>query len=828
MLSSYRVLDLTDSRAALGPLLLAGLGADVIKVEPPEGCASRSGPPVDPTLPRGLESLRFHALNRGKRAIALDVDAEPGRRRFLELVATADFLFENAPPGAMAARGIGFDALRAVNPRLVYVAITPFGQDGPYARHLATDLTLAAMGGMMALNGEADRRPVRITVPQTWYHAAAESAVGALVAHHRRSATGEGQFVDVSVQAAVFWTGLNAMIAYAIQGKDIERNGTVLQLSTFTTSLVYPCADGEVVLITTTATLARLIPWMVEDGTVNAEWAAAEDWTTYEARMLTGAPLTHPLSEVQEKVRCFCKKHRKAELFSRGVAQGVTIAPVNTVADVLALDHLEARRYWLPYRVGERVLRAPGAFAKLSRTPVSFARTAPAIGEHTDEIVQSLEVPRDRAPAPSSAKPPLESSIDRSRWSRSTAIPHPTALPFAGVKIADFSWIGVGPITGKYFADHGATVVRVETVNPADRLRLVGPFKDNVAGPNRCQFFASFNTSKLSLALNLKQPEGLEVAKRLVRWADICLDSFTAGTIADLGLGYEVVREINPSIIMASTCLLGQTGPAASLAGYGYHAAAICGFFEITGWDDRPPAGPFNAYTDTIAPRFLAATLMAALDHRRRTGQGQYVDQAQMESALYFLAPEILDYQVSGRMPRRAGNDSPAAAPHDAYPCAGDDEWCAIAIETDAQWRALRNALGNPAWATSRDLDTAAGRRARRVEIDRELSAFTRRYEPRALMDLLQAAGVPAGMVQRSSDHLEDPQLAHRRFFRPMVHAEMGEVPYEGHQFRIAGYDNGPRMPAPCLGEHSVMVLQELLGYGDEDLARIAASGALS
>ncbi len=316
------------------------------------------------------------------------------------------------------------------------------------------------------------------------------------MAHHRRLATGEAQFVDVSVQAAVFWTGLNAMIAHAIQGKDIERSGTVLQLSTFTTPLVYPCADGEVVLITTTATLDA--PDSVADRGRHGELRVGrrEDWSTYEARMLTGAGLTHALSEVQEKIRQFCAKHKKAELFARGVAEGVTIAPVNTVADVLALEHLEARRYWQPYRAGERVLRATGAFVKLSRTPVSFSRQAPAVGEHADEIVSSLEPARERAVTTAASATP--------------------ALPFAGVKIADFSWIGVGPITAKYLADHGATVVRVETVHPADRLRLVGPFKDNVAGPNRCQFFASFNTSKLSLALNLKMPEGFEVAKRLV------------------------------------------------------------------------------------------------------------------------------------------------------------------------------------------------------------------------------------------------------------------------------------------------------------------------
>src|SRR4029453_9523142 len=246
--------------------------------------------------------------------------------------------------------------------------------------------------------------------------------------------------------------------------------------------------------------------------------------------------------------------------------------------------------------------------------------------------------------------------------------PPPRALPFAGVKFADFSWIGVGPITTKVLADHGANVIRIETDEPGDRLRLVGPFKDDIIGINRCQFFASFNTSKRSLNLNLKHPQGIAIAKKLIAWADIVLDSFTAGTMDALGLGYDFARGVNPSVIMASTCLMGQTGPCARLSGYGYHAAAVSGFYEITGWDDRPPAGPFNAYTDTIAPRFLATTLLAALDHRRRTGEGQFIDQAQIESSLHFLAPELLDVQVSGVNARRAGNYDPGCAPHDSYP----------------------------------------------------------------------------------------------------------------------------------------------------------------
>src|SRR5215207_5470301 len=294
MLGPYRVVDLTDARAELATFVLAGLGADVIKVEPPGGSRSRLERPIAEGEPASLASLQFHAYNRGKRSVVLDLDRPEDRVDLLALVASADFVFENAGPGVMDQRGLGFDALRAARTDLVYVALSPFGQDGPYAHHLATDLTLSAMGGAMALNGEPDRRPVRITVPQTWHHAAVEGAAGAMVAHQRRVLTGEAQFVDVSVQAAVFWTGLNAMIAHAIQGRNIERFGTVLQLSTLTTPLVYPCADGEVCLIATSTTLVGVVPWMVESGAVTPEWAAAEDWATYESRMLTpDAGLVH-------------------------------------------------------------------------------------------------------------------------------------------------------------------------------------------------------------------------------------------------------------------------------------------------------------------------------------------------------------------------------------------------------------------------------------------------------------------------------------------------------------------------------------------------------
>lgn len=782
MLSPYRVLDLTDERAALGPMMLANLGAEVIRVEPP-GFEPEPG-----------NALRYAVYNRGKQRVGLDLDTEEGRNRFFDLVRGADFLFENAGPGAMAARGLGHEALLGINPRLVYVALSPFGQDGPYAHYHAPDLVLAAMGGMMALNGDPDRPPVRVTVPQCWLHGAAESAVGAMVAHHLRERTGVGRFVDVSVQAAVFWTGLQAMIAHAIQGRDFERAGTALQLGTITLPMVYRAKDGEVVVLGNGATLKPMMAWLVRDGIVPEEWLEGEEWARYDVKVLAGEPLKYGYEEVLGKLQEWIQTRTKKELLEIGLASGVTFAPVTTVPEILDFIHLQVRDYWrdLEVRPGV-VVKAPGPWVRAMCDPLEFGSKVEPQGE-----------PAAREPRQAAGGEPEGT------------------LPFAGLKVADFSWIGVGPITGKYLADHGADVIRIETSNPPDRLRVGGPFKDGVFGPNRSQFFGAFNTSKRSIALNLKTEEGREIARKLIAWADVVLESFTPGTMADLGLDYEAAKALNPDVIYVSTCLMGQTGPGAKLAGYGNHAAAISGFYEVTGWDDRPPSGPFTAYTDTIAPRFLATSVMAAVDRWKRTGEGCRIEQAQMEAALHFLATELVEYQLNGRVPRRAGNEDRDMAPHGAYPVAGHDEWIAIAVEDDAMWERLASVIGE-AWAADPAFATVDGRRARKDEIDAKLAAWTAGQDGLELMRRLQAAGVAAGFVQRSSDLLCDPQLAHREFFHPLVHPEMGEVPYEGHQFIVSGYRSGPRRPAPCLGEHSMEVLLEVLGLDADEVARLAA-----
>ena len=355
-------------------------------------------------------------------------------------------------------------------------------------------------------------------------------------------------------------------------------------------------------------------------------------------------------------------------------------------------------------------------------------------------------------------------------------------------------------------------------------MRTSGPYKDDVDGWNRSQFFAEFNTSKRSLTLDLQHDRAGEVTAKILEWADVVVESFTPGAVDRLGIGYEAAKAANPDVIFVSTCLSGQTGPIAHMAGYGYHAAALAGFYGLTGWEDGTPCAPGLAYTDTIAPRFLTATLLAAIDHRRRTGEGQYIDLSQLEASIHFLAPELLELQATGRRFTRNGNRSRDAAPQGAYRCAGDDEWVAIAIETDDQWRALVGLLGDPDWANSEALLDVAGRLSAHDQIDTKLASWTEGREVDDVIGQLIGAGIPAGHVQRSSDLLNDAQYQHRKFHRYMEHSEMGRVPYSGHQYQVSDYDHGPRAPAPLIGEHSFEVLTETLGLDDEQVADLMAN----
>jgi crotonobetainyl-CoA:carnitine CoA-transferase CaiB-like acyl-CoA transferase len=403
----------------------------------------------------------------------------------------------------------------------------------------------------------------------------------------------------------------------------------------------------------------------------------------------------------------------------------------------------------------------------------------------------------------------------------------PNDLPLKDVKICDFMWVMAGPASTRILADYGATVVRIESPTRIDTARTLQPYHGNQFGPDSSGLFANCNAGKFGISLDLGNRDAREVVHDLVRWADVVTESFSPKAMRAWGFDYESLRKVNPDLIMLSSCLMGQTGPIAKIAGFGNMAAAIVGFTNLTGWPDRAPAGVFGAYTDYVAPRFTAVAILAALDHRQRTGHGQYIDQSQAECAIHFLGPAILDYTVNGRVEERVGNSDAAFAPHGVYPAAGDDQWVAIVCRNDDDWRRLCAAMENNDLARDSRYASAAGRLEHRDAIDLSIAAWSRKLERGAVESRLQSHGVPAHQVQNSDDALADPQFRHRGHFVALDHPSLGKFTVEGPRAKLSRTPATVRRAAPSLGQDNQHVLESILGYDEARISELVASGAL-
>lgn len=821
MLSGYRVLDLSDHRGQLAGQILADLGAEVILVEPPGGSPARAeGPFVAGHERDGARSLWFWAYNRGKRSVVLDLDSPAGRDELRRLARHADVLIESADPGAMAARGLGPDDLARDNPALVYTSITPFGQTGPKAGWAATDLTVVAAGVQLTMMGDEDRPPVRIPLDQAFLHAAADAAVGSLVALRERARSGRGQHVDVSAQGSVLQATQSFALSHLYRASPVTRTAGGTKVGPFHVRLRSPAADGHV---STTILFGeaigpfskRLFDWIHAEGECD-DSDQEIDWLNFVDGVVTGRIPASEYDRIQDVAAAFTGRRTKAELLREALARRLLIVPIATVADVVESEQYAARDYWRRIEVPElaRAVRFPGPFAVLSATPLDTAHPAPALGA---DSAASL------APAPSAA---LVAATQRAAGPTGAAgaAASDGALPFEGLKVLDFMWVMAGPAGTRILADYGAQVVRVESANKIETARTIQPFLDDQGGAENSGLYQNMNAGKLGLTLDLTRPEAREVVLDLVRWADVVCESFSPKAMRAWGLSYEDLRQVKPDLIMASSCLFGQTGPLSSLAGYGTMGASLSGFYDMTGWPDREPAGCFGAYTDYISPRFLAAALMAAIDHRERTGEGQYIDVAQAEASISFLAPAVLDYEVNGRLAPRPGNRHPTMVPHGVFPVAGTDRWIAIACQNDEAWRALAAAAGlDPALATLE----ADARRAREDELEAVLAAWTAHQEGAALAEALQAVGVAAHAVQTAADAAVDPQLAHRAHYVEVEHADHGTVWVENSRFRLSRTPAAVTRGGPTLGQHTFDVLVGILGYDDDRLADLAVAGVL-
>ena len=395
---------------------------------------------------------------------------------------------------------------------------------------------------------------------------------------------------------------------------------------------------------------------------------------------------------------------------------------------------------------------------------------------------------------------------------------------FDGIKVADFSWVVAGPYHTKCLADFGATVIRIESMQRPDVLRYSAPYKDNKPGINRSGYYAFFNTNKYSMFLNLQHQKGIEIARKLVEWADIVIENFTPGTMEGLGLGFSELQKLNPRIIMLRTSQQGVTGPYAKQLGFGPFLSALAGFASLTGWPDRLPQIPYGPYTDFIAPRFGIPALIAALIYRDSTGKGQCIDLSQLECAMHFLAPLILDYVTNGRQGSRRGNAS-YYAPHNAYLCKGDDCWCAIDVRTDEEWQSLCNAIGNPAWTKEEWCQSISGRKAKEETLDKLISEWTINFTPEEVMTRLQRHDISAGIVQKPKDLIDDPQL--RGYFWWMQHEELGNFSYPGWAITLSRTPAEPKMPSPLMGKHTEFVCKQILNMPDSEFVELLSDGVL-
>ena len=776
LLSGVRVVDVAGEPAAMAGRILADLGAEVILVEPRGGHPLRARP------------RRFLAWGAGKASVIVDAPDDP---RLDDVLATADAVIET--PGFPGA----FDLDPARAPHAVWASVTPFGRSGPRAGWRASDLGVMAASGNMYATGDPDRPPVRCSEPSGYAHVGAETAFAVLTA----LASGFPHRIDISMQEVVFVANMVGLASYPKTGHRGARGGANIGR----TREIWPCMNGWVSFglrggkarVPSLTTLTRLIA--EEDG-IDARALTERDWTEFSHTTASD----DELKAIEQPVAEYFARHTMQELYEIACETNLMLAPCNSPREIYASAQLAAREFFGP--VGD-VARFPRSFVIVSSQD---REAAPARPNGPAPAVGSADAPAlRRKPAPGAGFA-TQRAGERAAWE--------------GTNIVEFGSGAAGPIATRYFVEHGATVLRVESRSRPDFLRVYALGPDNPHGLEGAPMFDGLNVGKRSLTLNLKHPGGVDVAKRIVgEWADAVVENFAPRAMRGFGLDYDTLAAIKPDLVMVSSCLQGQTGPHRDYPGFGGQGAALSGFNWLTGWPDREPLGPYGTITDSLAPRFVASALAAGLLYRRRTGRGVYFDLAQVEAGSYSLSPWLLDYEHDGTIGCRMGNRSPRAVPHGAFACEGEDRWVAIACWTDDEWARLTGILG----FDDPSLDTLKARLERVDDVEAAVEAWTASRTREEVADLLQAAGIEAVPVQDFGDVHDDPQVAYREHFVPLTHPYMGDGLYERNGARVGDTPHGYDRSGPTLGQDNDWALGELLGLSADEQKRLEADGAL-
>lgn len=854
-LGEIRVLEVGDELGEYCGKVLAGLGADVVRVEPPGGSQTRTYGPFLDDEPHPDRSLYFWHHNLGKRSVVLDLDSPGDQERFRRLAATADVVLDSRPRDYLADRGIGYDVLRAARPEIIYSRISPFGDTGPWRDYAGSDLVHLALGGVM-MNCGYDPDPVTgydtpPIAPQMWqaYYIAGEmAAMSILAALTYRLHTGRGQELSTSVHQAVSQNTETDLPDW-VYLKQVHRRVTCRHSTTSARSpSIAPTKDGRYVLPYRTyvrsqgdewdATVALLRKYNYESDLDDPKYAT-EHRNTEEAR----DRLAHQVNLLLGQT-----------LFERDVwrdAQqlGLPWTPVRRPEENATDEHWLQRGAFFDVEHPElnRAFQYTGG--KWLTEGVEWPRgpRPPLVGEHTDEVEAEWSSDKvDHRPAYSS--PRVEETV---------LSPHGKPFALSGVRVVDMSWMLASAGAGRFLAAMGADVVKVEHISRPDRMRFsplgacppggraereaavdalpTPAYTGDDGSPNRSGSFMEINSGKRSLSLNIKHAESRKILEDLIRDADMIVEGFSPGTMKRMGLGYERLRELNPRIIYVQQSGLGEFGTYGNVRTFGPSAQAISGMSDMSGLPAPfPPAGIGYSYLDWFGAYNMATAMLAALYRRDVTGRGCHIDASQGETGLYLTGTATLDKSANGRDWERYGNRSPykQAAPHGAFPTRGDDRWLALAAFTDAEWYAVTEVLDLHDLRDDQRFVRLADRLQHVEELEELLAVATREHDGFELMTALQARGVPAGVCQTAEDRYEsDPQLQALGWMVELDQSELGRWPVKEHPTwfsetptYIGGrYDRS----GPSYGEDTDRVLAELAGLDPEKIAALRADGAL-
>jgi crotonobetainyl-CoA:carnitine CoA-transferase CaiB-like acyl-CoA transferase len=783
-LAGLRVVDLADEKGELAGRLLADFGAEVVRVEPPGGARSRRLPPFH----QGA-SLYFAHRNANKRGVVLDLAHEPGRAKLQELCARADVCIDSFAPSELAAHGLAPAALAERFPHLVALSITDFGHSGPWRDWVATDATLEAIGGQAFKAGLPEKPPLLPPGALAYDIAGAMGCFAVLAALLQRQRSGFGQWIDLSVLESVAqttdWSFSNASYARAKGQAPIE-----VRIGSGPMYKIYACKTGYVRLVILSPRQWRAMrEWLGEP-----DYLQDSKYDSFLGRMSIADALGVIIGDLFATLG-------HEEVAFEAQRRGIVCTPVLAPGEVLANEHFRSRGTFT------RAEFAPGlsgpvasGFFELDGERQGFRQRAPTPGEHDAELAHCIW--RDARPAPAGPRPA-------------------PSLPLEGLRVLDFGIGGVGVECGRLFAEYGADVIKIESRTYPDFMRTVMSTEMSAS-------FASSSRSKRGFGVNVKHPQGLALVHRLVRQADLVIENSATGTMADMGMGFAKLRELNSRCVMSSSQLLGSRGAWADWIGYGPSTQPIGGLVHLWNYTDQAdPAGSASIFPDHVAGRLCALVALAALLRRERTGTGGHGEVAQAEAVANMIGDLLLQEGVAPGSVRPQGNRSERGAPWGLYPCAGAQQWVAISVRDDEEWGRMRMALGNPAWAENEALRGLAGRRAAHDELDANLAAWTSVRSRADVVATLQLFRVPAAPMYTGTDQAADPHYQARGYLRWVDQQDLGWMCMEGPGFRATGMSDVRIFQAPLLGQHTREIGRELLGLSDAECEKLVEAGTL-